>query len=149
LLRTPDETWTTMLEQIDEFIEMIGVTDAIILNRLMGLFSGQVNAFILGLSVLVRSRSTKMDGEWGVIPLLDATGRLYDVKFRTLDHLQFGFILGITPLGYGVLLPKESTYKLPEGKYNPAFLKVLEKKIRGMIYRISLSTFAYTNYHKP
>jgi len=149
LLRKPDEMWRSMLEQIAEFLEMIGVTDDIMFNRLMGLFSGQVNAFILGLSVLGRSRLTKMEGERGVIQLLDATGRLHDVKFRTLDHLQFGFILGITPLGYGVLLPKESVYKLPEGKYNPTFLKVLEKKIRGMIHRIPLSTWAYTNYHKP
>jgi len=149
LMRTPDISWLSMMDQIAEFIEMVGVTDEHIFNRLMMIFSAQTNAFVLGLSLLGRSRLTETDGDYGVVPIMDAKGNIHDLKFRTLDHLQMGFILGVTPLGYGLLLPKESIYKLPEGKKNPTIIKVLTEKILGMIRRLTLTTWAYSNYNKP
>jgi len=53
---------------------------------------------------------------------------ILDVKFRTLDHLQLGFILGVTPLGYGLLLPRESIYQLPGGKENPPIIDVITRQ---------------------
>jgi len=103
----------------------------------------------LGLSVLGVSRLSTREGDWAVIPFMDAKGNVYDVKFRTLDHLQIGFILGVTPLGFGVLLSKDSVYKLPEGKKNPPIARVVSEKTRGTISRLSLSTWAWSNYNKP
>jgi len=149
LMRTPDMSWKDLLTNIQKFLDLVGITDDNVWNRLMLMFSAQINSFVLGLSLLGRSFLSKTEGEYATIPILDVTGKYHDVKFRTLDHLQFGFILGITPLGYGLLLPKDSIYKLKEGKYDPSIIKIMTEKIRGIIFRLTLSTFAYTNYNKP
>jgi len=149
LLRTPDLTWKEIVQQVCEFLKMAGITNDLIWNKLMLHFSAQINSFVLGLSILGRSRLPEMQGDYSIIPFIDREGRVYDIKFRTLDHLQIGFILGITPLGYGVLLPKESIYRLIEGKKNPPIIKVLMDKLMGMKYRITLSTWAYPNYNRP
>jgi len=149
LMRTPDMSWREMLDHISDFLGMIGVIDEITFNRLMLMFSAQRESFVLGLSLLGYSRLSEEEGDYAKIPFMDAKGNVWDVRFRTLDHLQMGFTLGITPLGYGVLLPKESIYTLPEGRKNPTFLRILEQKVRGMVGRLTLTTFAYSNYHKP
>jgi len=149
LLRTPDTTWKAMMEQIADYLKMIGVTDDHVFNRIMMLFSAQTQSFVLGLSMLGRSRLSETEGDYAKIPFLDAQGNIHDLKFRTLDHLQIGFILGVTPLGYGLLLPKSSIYKLPEGKKNPPIIKVMVEKITGIINRLTLTTWSYSNYNRP
>ena len=149
LLRTPDISWLKTLDEITELIRMVGVTDEHVFNRLMMIFSAQLGAFVLGLSILGRSRLTEVKDGWGVVPTKTAKGEIHELRFKTLDHLQFGFILGVTPLGYGLLLPKQSIYKLPEGKRNPTVIKVLVNKIKGIINRLTYVTWAYSNYNKP
>ncbi|RLC63535.1 MAG: hypothetical protein DRI48_08360 [Chloroflexi bacterium] len=149
LLRTPDTSWKSMLQQIADFLEMIGVTDDNVFNRIMMLFSAQTQSFVLGLGILGRSRLSEMEGDYAKVPFLDAQGYIHDLKFRTLDHLQLGFILGVTPLGYGLLLPKNSIYKLVNEKENPPIIKVLTEKISGIIQRLTMSTWAYSNYNRP
>jgi len=149
LMRTPDMSWRDMLDHLADFLGMIGIADEITYDRLMLMFAAQRESFVLGLSLLGYSKLSEKEGDYAKMPFMDARGNIWNVKFRTLDHLQMGFILGVTPLGYGVLLPKESIYNLPEGKRNPTILKVLDRKVRGMIGRLPLTTFAYSNYHKP
>jgi hypothetical protein len=148
LIRTPDISWQKTMVQIVDLINMVGVTDEHIFNRLMCILSAQRFAFVLGLSVLGVSQLTETDDDLGVIPIKTAKGEVGYLHFRTLDHLQLGFILGITPLGYGLLLPKQTMYKLPEGRKNPPVIDAMLKKIRGIIQRLPLSTFAYTNYQR-
>ena len=149
LIRTPDVSWQKMMDDIADYLNMVGVTDEHVFNRLMMIFSVQTNAFVLGLSLLGRSRLTETVEGWGVVPIKTAKGEIYDLYFKTLDQLQMGFILGVTPLGYGLLLPEQSIYKLPEGKKNPTVIKVMVEKIKGIISRLTLTTWAYTNYQKP
>jgi len=149
LMRLPDIHWASMLDHIVEFIEMIGVTDEHVFNRLMMTFSVQVNSFVLGLSLLGRSRLAEREGEYAKAPVKDAKGVIHELRFRTLDHLQLGFILGLTPLSYGLLLPKESIYSLPEGKRNPSIIRLVQEKTRGIIHRLTLLPWSYANYNKP
>jgi hypothetical protein len=149
LLRTPDISWKKEMDLIAEYIRMVGVTDEHIFNRLMMVMSAQVNSFVLGLSVLGRSRLTETDEGWGVVPILTYQNELKYLYFKTLDHLQMGFVLGVTPLGYGLLLPEESIYKLPDGWKNPPVIDVVVKKIRGIINRTPGFVWAYANYCKP
>jgi hypothetical protein len=149
LLRTPDQNWRSMMEQIADYLEMVGVTDEHIFNRIMMLVSAQTQAFVLGLSMLGRSRLSETEGDFAVVPFMDAQGNIHDLKFRTLDHLQLGWILGVTPLGYGILLPRQSIYKQLDEKKNPTIIKVMVDKIRGIIDRLTMSTWAYSNYNKP
>jgi len=148
-IRTPDISWKTNLQQIQELLKMIEITDDMVWNRLFMIMSAQTNAFVLGLSVLGRSFLTETENGMGKVPIIDAQGNLAEIKFKTLDHLQIGFVLGVTPLGYGILLPKKSIYKLPNGKENPTIIKVLCEKINGMINRAPAIAWAYSNYNKP
>jgi hypothetical protein len=149
LLRSPDISWMKEMELIAEYIRMIGVTSEHIFNRLMMMMSAQTNAFVLGLSVLGRSRLTETEDGWGVVPVLTYAGKLRYLYFKTLDHLQMGFVLGMTPLGYGLLLPEESIYKLPDGKKNPPVVQMVMNKVRGIVNRTTGFVWAYTNYCKP
>jgi len=149
LIRTPDVSWQKMMDNITEYINMVGVTDEHIFNRLMMICSAQTYSFTLGLSILGRSRLTETVEGWGVVPIKTAKGNIYDLYFTTLDQLQMGLILDATPLGYGLLLPEQTIYKLPEGKRNPTVINVMVKKIRGIINRTTLFTWAATNYNKP
>jgi hypothetical protein len=149
LLRTPDISWLSTLDEISEYLEMSGVTDEHIFNRLMMIFAAQLGAFVLGLSLLGRSKLTEVKDGWGAVPFKTARGEILELHFTTLDQLQIGFILGATPLGYGYLLPKECVYKLPEDKLNPPFIDALVKKVKGIVDRLPLLAFAYSNYNKP
>jgi len=149
LMRLPDFHYASMLDQIVMLLEMVGITDEHVFNRLMMMFSTQTNSFLLGLSLLGRSRLTEIEGEYGKVPVKDAKGNVYELKFRTMDHVHLGFILGMAPLSYGLLLPKVSIYSLPEGKRNPMFIKVVQEKTRGIIYRLTLLPWSYANYNRP
>jgi len=149
LLRTPDLTWKEIVQEIIEYLETMDITNDLVWNKLMLHFSAQINSFVLGLSILGRSRLPELKDNWSLIPFIDREGVEHTVKFRTLDHIQVGFILGLTPLGYGVLLPYESIYLLPEGKKNPPIIKVLMDKLYGMKWRHTLTTWAYPNYNRP
>jgi hypothetical protein len=149
LIRTPDISWQKTMDEIADYIHMVGVTDEHVFNRLMMIFSAQMFSFTLGLSLLGRSRLTETVEGWGVVPIKTARGEIRDLYFKTLDQPQMGFILGVTPLGYGLLLPEKSIYKQPEGKKNPSVIKVMVEKIKGIVNRLTYVTWAYSNYNKP
>jgi hypothetical protein len=148
LLRTPDISWKKILEQISTEFGMTPHLVDVIYNRLMTIFSAQANSFILGLGVLGYSKLSKRVNNWVVVPIEDIEGHVYDLKFTTLDQLQMGFILGITPLGYGLLLPRESIYQLPEGKKSPPAIKFVADKIKGITHKLAYLTWAYSNYNR-
>lgn len=149
LMRTPDTSWLSTMQTIQEVLEITGITDDHVFNRVMMHYSAQSEAFVLGMAVLGKSKLCKMDGDFAVIPFMDSQKNMYDLKFRTLDHIQLGFILGVTPIGYGLLLPKESIYQLPDGKKNPPIIDVLIEKMRRLTSRLSLTAWAYGNYNRP
>jgi hypothetical protein len=149
LLRRTDKSYLDTLQNVTEKAEIAGVARDVQYNRLFLVSSAQVHAFVLGLSVLGRSTLTKTEGEWGVVPTRTSDGKVYDVRFRTLDHLQLGFILGVTPLGYGFLLPKESVYRMPTPRENPPIVNVITEKARKVSRSIGFTAWAYANYNKP
>lgn len=149
LLRTPDITWLSDMEDVTEVLKMTDITDEHTYNRIMLLFTAQKNAFVLGLSPLGVGRLTETKDGWGILPFIDYKQEVHEIKFYSLDQLQIGLILGITPLGYGALLVRRSVYKLPEGYKNPPIISIMDKKIRGTIRRLPLSAWAYSNYNKP
>jgi hypothetical protein len=149
-MKTADISYLTTLEQLVDYLQMIGVTDEHIWNRLISLFAAQTYSFTLGISLLGRARLSTIEGNMAVVPIVDARGNIRDLKFRTLDQIQMGLILGIVPLGYGLLLPREtSVYKLIDNRKNPPIIKVIVEKVKGILDRFILTTWAYTNYNKP
>jgi hypothetical protein len=149
LLRPIDQSYIATMDNVSK---QVGITDAAkdqVFDRQFLIASAQVNAFVLGLSLLGVSRLTQTQDGWGVIPTKTSDGRIVDIKFKTLDHLQMGFILGVTPLGYGYLLPEESIYKLPNEKENPPILDAVTRKARKISRSVGLTGIAYANYNKP
>ena len=149
LLRTPDDSWLSTMQTIEETLGVTDQTNDHVFNRIMMHYAVQSEAFVLGMAVLGKSKLCKMDGDFAVVPFIDSQKNIHELKFRTLDHIQIGFILGITPLGYGFLLPKESIYKLPEGKKNPPIINLLIEKMRRITAKLSSTVWAYANYNKP
>jgi len=148
LLRTPNISWKKILEQLIKDFNMTPHLADVIYNRLMAILSAQTNSFILGLGVLGYSKLSKKVNDWVVVPIEDIEGHKYDLKFTTLDQLQMGFILGITPLGYGLLLPKKSIYHLPEGKKSPPAIRFVADKIKRISHKLVYLTWAYSNYNR-
>jgi hypothetical protein len=149
LLRKTDKSYLDTMDNASQKAGIISTAKDHVFNREFLIASAQEYAFVLGLAVLGRSRLTQTQNEWGVVPIKRSDGKILDVRFRTLDHLQLGFILGVTPLGYGLLLPKESIYQLPEGKENPPIIDVITNKARKVSRSIGLTALAYANYNKP
>ena len=149
LLRTPNISWKKEIQNISTRLNMREELSRMLFNRLSMLMAAQEQCFVLGLAVLGKSRLSRKNGDYAEIETIDYDGNVKTVKFATLDHLQMGFILGMTPLGYGLLMPKTSVYKQPEGKKNPPALAMVYKKMHGIISRATMTTWSYTNYQKP
>jgi hypothetical protein len=149
LLRGTDKSY---FDALDNSVARAGIAEPVRdleFNRLFLVASAQVNAFVLGLSVLGRSTLTRTEDGWGVVPTKDSFGGIHDVRFRTLDHLQLGFILDITPLGYGFLLPEESMYRMPTPRENPPIINVITEKARKISRSVGITPWAYANYNRP
>lgn len=144
-----DWAWYKTTELTGDLLEVSDATDIGVSNRIMLHFSAQTSSFMLGLSVLGHSWLTQTEGDLAVIPFRDIRGEEHTVKFRTLDHLQMGMILGLTPLGFGLLLPTHSIYKLPEGYKNPPIISMITDKLGRISKSAPLTTWAYGNYNKP
>lgn len=149
LIRKPDLSWKTAIETVSEVIKISDVAVYEIVSRFFLLSSAQDNSFCLGLSLLGSGRLNGTPDGGAVIPFITPEGEIKEVKYWTLENLMFGFILGITPLGYGVLTPKTPMFKMEEGKKNPEILDFIMNKARKSINRLTLTTWAYSNYNKP
>jgi len=149
LLRTPDVSYLSTLKSIVSHLEMTETTRDHVFNRLTMITSAQMFAFVLGLGVLGKSRLTEVENGMGKIPMIDAKGNAGEVKFRTLEHLQIGLILGVVPLGYGLLMPRTPVYKMPEGKKDPPLARFVREKAKTILRNASYFTFAHANYNKP
>jgi hypothetical protein len=149
LLRTPDVSWRKDTDEVTQYLKAVGVTDEHIFNRLMMVLMAQREAFVLGLGLLGRSRLTETSEGWGTVPVVGPDGEPAELRFTTLDQLQMGLVLGMAPLGYGLLLPKQSVYYQEDGRADPPFLEAVVGKIRGIVQRASSSTWSYTNYSTP
>jgi len=149
LLRTPNMSYKRILSHLIDFLEIAEGHKPLIYNKLTLMAHARSQAFVLGLGVLGRSRLTHVEDGRGVVDIVDYYDKPVSVKITTLDQIQFGLILGLTPLGYGALLPDNSVYKLQDGKKNPLFVDVVSGKVRSIIDRHTLTTFSYTLYQRP
>jgi len=148
LIRKQDISWKTCLEQLADVIEVDRMAVYEVITRFLLLSSAQDNSFCLGLSLLGTGK-LNWSGDGAIIPFVTLEGELKQVKYWTLENLLFGFILGITPLGYGALTPRKTMFEMEDGKKNPKILDFILNKARRVVHRNTLTTWAYTNYNKP
>lgn len=149
LLRTPDTSWMQIMEEFGDLAQIDPTLIREIAGRLMLLRSAQLNSFLLGVSCLGKSKITRKENGYAVIPYVTMDGRTVNIKYNRLEQLQIGFILDVTPLCWGCLLPRESIYRQEEGKKDPVIIQVTARKCRGVKDRLPLTPWAYGGYNKP
>jgi len=141
-----DPLYKQTIEELAELLEISTYTLGFISDKISLLMAAQEQTFILGLGILGFSRLQEKEGVFVKIKFTDYNGVEHEVKVRHLSDLLWGFILGITPLGYGLLLPDRDILKMEEGKYNPRLIDFLLKKADAIQNSLPLLPFSFSNY---
>lgn len=128
-------------------------------NRISLLHATRYTQFILGFSLLGAS----LLNDTNKVPFIDIDGNIIEVQINRLEDAMLGFILGVTPLGYGYL-PKDKSfvkelflkYKIAaspeEEKYEESTLfmfEILERKISQMVKNYIYTPLFFANYSRP
>jgi len=148
-LRQMNPTDPLYKQTVEELAELLGMsTHALwfISDKISLLMAAQEQAFILGLGILGFSKLQEKEDGFVKIRFTDHEGVEREVKVRHLSDLLWGFILGITPLGYGLLLPDQEILKLEEDKYNPRLIDSLLKKADAIQNSLPFLPFSFSNY---
>jgi len=119
--------------------------DDVLASRLTLMRQGQAEAFVLGLSPLGAGRLSKGDGVRATIPVYDAEGNIVEIEFKRLEELQFGLFLGITPLGFGCLMPDDNVYNMEDPKRMPNIMRYINKKVKTILQQFALTPLAWFN----
>jgi len=145
-LEKPD--LTRFREIIDFTAEQLGVSKNLahhIFNRISLLHSVLSESFILGYGILGRTRLAEHGSEATKVPVYTYDREIINVRFKKLDEVHNGFILGLSTLGFSYLTPREGVYKKP----SPEIVKYVSKLAFNAISRYRLTSWAIGNYNKP
>ena len=114
-------------------------------DRISMMISALTECFILGygiIGVTKLCRESPHNEGYGIVPFINYDGELIEAEIQTLDHIQYGCILGVSALGYCYLLPEESIY-VPDAK---TLTEALEDKLRRFRDRVMLTAQGLSNY---
>jgi len=140
---------------IDEFCKVLNIETPIIetlYNRAVLLHQALYEGFVLGYNVLGVSKLSRKEGDYYLIDVITYRGDTVTVRFRSLQELLWGFILGVTPLGYGLLLPREEIFKKRLSPRRGIEVRVLPEfvhwRYRRLLGRMFATPLAYSNYQR-
>jgi len=123
--------------------------------------SAQTEAFILGYGVLGHSKLGEHGSELAKVRFIDFDKNIAEALANTLDHLQYGFILGVTPLGYGYLIPRSGAYAKKKATVSNPFggsletltgpdaIHMVENRVRRVLRQYTYNALSFANYNKP
>jgi hypothetical protein len=117
-------------------------------DKISIVISTHTECFTLGYSLLGKARlcqSRTASPTTGIVPMIDMNGNYYEIPATNLAQVLWGFTLGLTPLGYGILAPREDIFAKP----SPMIAKAIEKKTRDVVGRYMLTPLALSNYTSP
>ncbi len=132
-----------------------------VFNKISLVTTAQRSTFILGYGLLGESVLGERGSREGIIRFTNFNKEVVEAKASTLDHIQHGFILGITPLGYGYLAPADGVYKSPRTTVSnpfagstttpgsPPAVRMVETRVRRIINQFRYNPFSLANYNKP
>ena len=132
--------------------ELTGVhkqTDEVLCHRHDFLREVQGECFMLGLSPLGTGKLAPVEEGYVEIMVSDAEGNPVKVKVSRLEELLFGLWLGIIPLGFGFLIPKETVFNFEDGKKMPSFFRYVDKKTKTILRQTYFTPWGYRNYIRP
>ena len=133
-------------------------------NRISMITSAQKTTFILDYGVLDQSflgEEVEEGVKQGKVGFIDYNLESKEVGAYTLDHIQYGFYLDITPLNNGFLIEKKAeaktmykqvevtTYTGYSLKGKPPFLDLILHKITRIKNTFRHTSIAFANYTKP
>jgi len=153
-------TMTTVLEEVKNLRDTLNLNPHVahhLFTHLDMIVRAQTESFILGYSVLGKSKLARRASDEALFPFIDLEGRPYEAKAMNLAHLQHGFILGISCLGLGVLMPRQDIYTKPTKPSptgyivpsSPPFIELMLRKVLRLRDTYTLTTYALANYQRP
>jgi len=117
-------------EYLKTFVEKIGFAEhplESVYNRIVPLSNALTQSFCLGFGILGVSRLSERVDNYAVFSTVTYRGDFVEVRYGKLSDLHAGFILGLTPLGFGLLLPRIFVYcgeeKRPPWWGTPRFVR--------------------------
>jgi len=142
----------------------LNISDSLVstvFNRISMITMAQTQAMILGYGVLGYSRLAERGSPLARIRFMSIDGYIVESLVNALDHLQCGFILGVTPLGYGYLLPREGAYAKEKTTITnpfggstttlagPEAIHMVENRVRRILRQYTWNALSLANYNKP
>jgi hypothetical protein len=106
-------------------------------DRMSMIMSSHIEYFILDYGILDVSILSD-----DTVPFINLDGEVTEAKVDTMADMQYGFILDISLLDYGYLLPDEDIYEHSETPY----LDSVDDKLGKFKARFSLTPMAFSNY---
>ncbi|RLJ03208.1 MAG: hypothetical protein DRP11_01445 [Candidatus Aenigmatarchaeota archaeon] len=104
--------------------------------------------FILGYNILGYSKLSPRGKHSSKFPTLTWRGEVFNVEYTKLEEPNAGFILGVTPLGFGVLIPRKSIWKPTKIGVTPKIVWFIDYKMRHLHYRYRATHLGFANYQK-
>ncbi len=148
-------TLKQLREDHDKMARELQLSDGfkiLLFHKISQVIYAQPSALILGYGVLGRSylgRKVRPEPE-AEFKMFNYDLELIEWLGNTLDHAKVGLVLGITPLGYGYLLPPRTVFKKP---IIPKQLQPLTEFVRRrgthQIHNITWNPFTIGNYNRP
>jgi len=150
-------------QTVKQYIETVAKTQNIntyvamtLFERLSMVSTAQTETFMLGYSVLGKSKLGKKVARSAEIAYIDYDLKETKMSLYNLANIQYGMILGKTPLGYGFLTPEEDMYKKErytsetgfETRGSPEAIKAVGVKLGRLRGRFSATALAIANYSK-
>ena len=134
-----------------ETIEKLGIAEHVAestFNRIALLHNAMYENFILGYGILGISKLSPQGKYSSKVPVFTWKREYFEANYAKLAELQAGFILGITPLGLGLLMPRERFYKGTKIGTTPPWIWLVDWKGRRALNRFRATPPGIANYQK-
>lgn len=118
-------------------------------NRFALHFQSIFTTFFLGYNLLGYSPLAKRGSDATLVPVVTWRGEEVEAHVRLWQEVNMGFILGVTPLGMGMLTPPEDVYEYVTDKLTPYITAFVDWKTRKQIERFPATPAAFGNYQRP
>lgn len=137
---------------LKEVAEQFGISEGAVealYNRFMLHMSTLYNTFVLGYNLLGVSPLAQHGSEAAVVPGTTWRDEAVEAHVMHFQEVNLGFVLGVSPLGYGLATPKESLYQAPAPEADPYLLAFVDWKVRKQVERYPATPAVFANYQRP
>ncbi|RLE88793.1 MAG: hypothetical protein DRJ67_01115 [Thermoprotei archaeon] len=131
--------------------EKLGVAESVVeavFNRIVLHEQMFYENFILGYNLLGVSKLTPRGSDKASLTIINWRGEEQEVRYTKFAENNNGFILGVTPLGYGLLTPRERFFKESPRGITPKIVWFIDYKARRLLARYRATHLMVANYQR-